>query len=153
MLFTDHPIAIIVLRYEKDKDVYVCRPASPEADILLPADRIHSTGGEYEKESVLCAAQAQEPGEHETVVVTSRATPQAEDGESEADSGEGTAPATPKKEWPDEAGVCRICGCTDEMPCILDDGDACEWTDGAATLCTNPRCIAAADREAAQPPK
>lgn len=41
---------------------------------------------------------------------------------------------------------CRICGCTNELPCIWNDigGDQniCDWFDIDHTLCTNPRCIA-----------
>jgi hypothetical protein len=45
-------------------------------------------------------------------------------------------------------GVCRICGCTDVLPCTLnqdDDSvplDVCQWMDEAHTLCSNPRCVA-----------
>lgn len=43
-------------------------------------------------------------------------------------------------------GVCRVCGCTETTPCTVpvDDGETgpCSWVDAAATLCTNPRCLA-----------
>ena len=35
-----------------------------------------------------------------------------------------------------EQGVCRICKCTDETPCIDSDGIPCAWTDDLHTLCT-----------------
>lgn len=56
------------------------------------------------------------------------------------------------------SGKCRICGCTQETPCIFPDDpypelrDAfnvaaegeltCAWMDFDKTLCTNLRCIA-----------
>lgn len=60
-----------------------------------------------------------------------------------------------------KANTCRVCGCTEEKPCIFSDdpypgsahdafnlggddgGDlTCAWMDIDRTLCTNPRCIA-----------
>ena len=50
-------------------------------------------------------------------------------------------PATPA------GGKCRICGCTDSAPCVSrSTGATCAWTDRTKTLCTNPRCIAAAKK-------
>jgi hypothetical protein len=50
-----------------------------------------------------------------------------------------------------QKGVCRICGCTDRAACILgspgvfdDDLIVCSWADATETLCTNPKCLAAA---------
>lgn len=42
-----------------------------------------------------------------------------------------------------EDGVrrCRICGCTEDEPCELDDGP-CSWVE--EDLCSNPECLAAA---------
>jgi len=44
-------------------------------------------------------------------------------------------------------GVCRVCGCTDVMPCEVEPNDinpsgTCQWMDDAHTLCSNPRCVA-----------
>lgn len=46
-------------------------------------------------------------------------------------------------------GVCRICGCTENKACVLEDTEAdgiltCLWADGTKTLCTNPKCLAEA---------
>jgi hypothetical protein len=38
------------------------------------------------------------------------------------------------------SGICRVCGCTEEKPCILEDR-TCWWVDKAHTLCSNPECI------------
>jgi len=48
------------------------------------------------------------------------------------------------------SGVCRVCRCTDEAPCVLNAGgyvvgDAaktCVWIDDAHTLCSSPTCVA-----------
>lgn len=44
-------------------------------------------------------------------------------------------------------GRCRICGCTDFSPCVLEYEDEdhqlpCGWLDFDHTLCSNPRCVA-----------
>ncbi len=47
-------------------------------------------------------------------------------------------------------GQCRVCGCTERMPCAIDfvdeDGDAaavaCTWANAERTLCSNPNCVA-----------
>lgn len=44
-------------------------------------------------------------------------------------------------------GVCRVCGCTDVLPCVVEVNDfhpegLCAWLDEAHTLCSNPRCVA-----------
>jgi hypothetical protein len=51
-------------------------------------------------------------------------------------------------------GVCRICGCTENRACILPaKGNKptrpCGWADETETLCTNPKCLAAAKKETA----
>jgi hypothetical protein len=38
-------------------------------------------------------------------------------------------------------GKCRVCGCTMDRPCELDDGLPCSWLDTEGTLCTNPVCV------------
>lgn len=47
-----------------------------------------------------------------------------------------------------EPGVCRICGCEEHSPCIDKHGDACAWADDTQTLCTNPKCVKAAAKQA-----
>ena len=52
-----------------------------------------------------------------------------------------------------QRGVCRICGCTETKPCLLQliwGGAliACSWNNAARTLCTNPKCIRKARRSA-----
>ena len=45
---------------------------------------------------------------------------------------------------PDEivvSGRCRVCGCTELQPCLLEDELPCAWLDLERTLCTNPRCV------------
>ncbi len=43
-------------------------------------------------------------------------------------------------------GVCRVCGCTEDSPCLLDEGEQgsvpCWWVDRAHTLCSNTSCLA-----------
>lgn len=42
-----------------------------------------------------------------------------------------------------QTGKCRICGCTDEKPCVDQDGNVvCAWLDAAHTLCDNLECLA-----------
>jgi hypothetical protein len=47
-------------------------------------------------------------------------------------------------------GVCRICKCTHKTPCKVQTipgskaTQPCAWTDKTKTLCTNPKCVAAA---------
>jgi hypothetical protein len=46
---------------------------------------------------------------------------------------------------PFTSGICRVCGCTDDAPCLTGpEGDfiPCFWVDRANTLCSNPDCIA-----------
>jgi hypothetical protein len=38
---------------------------------------------------------------------------------------------------------CRVCGCTEETPCDLGEGDRCAWFDFDHTLCDRLACIAA----------
>ncbi len=33
-------------------------------------------------------------------------------------------------------GECRLCGCTDETPCVDDEGLPCAWANEQHTLCT-----------------
>jgi hypothetical protein len=50
------------------------------------------------------------------------------------------------------SGVCRICGCTDLSPCVLQEilynrdvmplVGTCSWLDPGHTICTNPGCVA-----------
>lgn len=48
------------------------------------------------------------------------------------------------------SGVCRVCGCTENSPCVLpldpdDDPErptTCAWMDEGRTLCSNLRCVA-----------
>ncbi len=46
-------------------------------------------------------------------------------------------------------GQCRVCGCTELNPCVLqnDRGEmiACKWFDLNHSLCTNLACIAKTD--------
>jgi hypothetical protein len=54
------------------------------------------------------------------------------------------------------SGVCRFCGCTEEMPCLLGmmKGPAgvepiyCVWLDDDEEVCTNPACVEKAYRKA-----
>ena len=39
-------------------------------------------------------------------------------------------------------GRCRVCGCSNDRPCELEDGMPCAWVDLEKTLCCNPRCVA-----------
>lgn len=39
-------------------------------------------------------------------------------------------------------GKCRVCGCSDAMPCLFGDAATCAWFDQDHTLCDNPTCIA-----------
>lgn len=50
----------------------------------------------------------------------------------------------------EEGGVCHICGCTDDMPCISEQGQVCTWTDETRTLCT--ACVEKAQRALAALP-
>lgn len=49
---------------------------------------------------------------------------------------------------PHISGVCRVCGCTDLAPCVIEEGMlqegawVCGWMDAAHTLCSNLDCIA-----------
>lgn len=42
-----------------------------------------------------------------------------------------------------EIGRCRVCGCTENTPCVIDGEFSCWWVDQQHTLCSNPRCVAA----------
>lgn len=42
-----------------------------------------------------------------------------------------------------KAGTCRICSCTEEKPCK----PPCSWTDRSETLCSNPKCVKAAQAQ------
>ena len=42
--------------------------------------------------------------------------------------------------------TCRYCGCTDYDACQMDDGLICDWD--TEDCCTNPACLAAAEKEA-----
>lgn len=53
----------------------------------------------------------------------------------------------------DQAGVCFVCGCTENDPCplpVMNPGTgnpcviACSWANEERTLCTNPECLEAA---------
>lgn len=51
-------------------------------------------------------------------------------------------------------GICRICGCTEAVPCqiVIAIGDEaivipCSWLDDDRDLCTNRKCIEKAFRE------
>lgn len=40
------------------------------------------------------------------------------------------------------AGVCRVCGCTQDNGCYIEREDrVCGWTDATRTLCDNPECL------------
>jgi hypothetical protein len=41
-------------------------------------------------------------------------------------------------------GKCRVCGCGGDQ-CSLPEGEKCCWVDALRTLCSNPRCVTAAD--------
>lgn len=49
----------------------------------------------------------------------------------------GDSAATPQRR-----GVCRVCGCTDDHPCIDENFHCCVWVDANHTLCDNLDCIA-----------
>lgn len=40
------------------------------------------------------------------------------------------------------SGVCRVCGCTELNPCVMEGGLTCVWVDAEHTLCDNLQCIA-----------
>ena len=44
---------------------------------------------------------------------------------------------------------CRICGCTEDNPCIDENGDTCSWVDGKKDLCSNPECVKKASEDIA----
>lgn len=46
-------------------------------------------------------------------------------------------------------GICRICACTWNDPCIAEDHSTCSWTDASTTLCSACVGIAANDALAA----
>jgi hypothetical protein len=37
-------------------------------------------------------------------------------------------------------GTCRYCGCTEESPCRLSDGDTCSWINRERNVCSAPGC-------------
>jgi len=40
-------------------------------------------------------------------------------------------------------GTCRICGCTEDLPCIDPEGlTPCSWMDADRTLCNSIKCVA-----------
>ncbi len=42
------------------------------------------------------------------------------------------------------SGICRICGCSEQYACDIQDGlDSCSWVDEARTLCSAPTCASA----------
>jgi hypothetical protein len=43
-------------------------------------------------------------------------------------------------------GQCRFCRCSEDRACRLETGETCHWTDAEQTLCSNPKCLVAADR-------
>lgn len=53
----------------------------------------------------------------------------------------GIAPCEcPPGEGPLAPLACRVCGCTDEHACVLDDGNTCAWAeDGLCTACVSER--------------
>jgi hypothetical protein len=40
------------------------------------------------------------------------------------------------------SGICRVCACTENTPCLDRDGFPCAWLDEAQTLCDSARCVA-----------
>ncbi len=51
-----------------------------------------------------------------------------------------------RKSIVDRPGVCRVCGCTERNPCVIQviggiGTEICSWFDAQRTLCTNPQCI------------
>jgi hypothetical protein len=42
---------------------------------------------------------------------------------------------------------CRVCGCTEEMPCDLGECGPCAWLDFDHTVCTNLLCVGAVPLE------
>lgn len=38
-------------------------------------------------------------------------------------------------------GICRHCGCSEDSPCRLADGEPCSWIDRTRTVCNNPPCL------------
>lgn len=44
-------------------------------------------------------------------------------------------------------GMCRVCECTEDRACTLEDSP-CSWADDTRTLCSNPECLAVAARAA-----
>jgi hypothetical protein len=49
--------------------------------------------------------------------------------------------------FPIKPGRCRVCGCTEDHPCLsTEDGVrvvACAWLDTGRTLCSNVACVGA----------
>lgn len=39
-------------------------------------------------------------------------------------------------------GHCRVCDCTDDHPCVDENGVECCWVDADHTLCDNLECLA-----------
>lgn len=52
-------------------------------------------------------------------------------------------------------GTCRVCGCTEKKACRVktipgsNATQSCSWADETKTLCSNPKCVAAAKQEKA----
>jgi hypothetical protein len=54
---------------------------------------------------------------------------------------------------PRVAGVCRFCGCTEFVPCIIysfEISRPCAWADRSETVCDEPACIQASHRRRAK---
>ena len=52
----------------------------------------------------------------------------------------------------DQAGTCRICGCTHEDPCNVEElGGSCSWANAEQTLCNNPECLEEAGQRERRP--
>jgi hypothetical protein len=50
-------------------------------------------------------------------------------------------------------GMCRHCGCTEDSPCRLSEGDTCCWFNRERTVCSSPACIKAEEARVARIPK
>ena len=51
---------------------------------------------------------------------------------------------------PKYTGTCRMCGCSEKVPCTLPTGDQCSWYSFDRTVCSSPSCITAFGRERAK---
>lgn len=59
MLYVEHKLPVILLRYDEEKAVYICIAAHPAELIRVPEDRIHATSGKSEKASMCRVAKMQ----------------------------------------------------------------------------------------------